>query len=240
MPNWKKTLKWERKEKEKTLLDEPMLPYKQASVYLVHYVEGKTEVGTIGWTDSPFCRCVEWLEGVELETLVAPDDPTVELRTSLVYLMLHSNQDRDAPRLELQNRMNRRWSSSSSDALEDADSKVLATSPSTPDVPTHNRSIVSEQFCQWSWAVEATTSRTGWTDARKIIALDHPTVLLLAAFSQRLVWCLRLFIPSPLTHLRLLESVEVQESARHLEDHIQSIQVVNCSSLDLHMLYACS
>jgi hypothetical protein len=32
-------------------------------------------------------------------------------------------------------------------------------------------------------------------------------------------------IPSPLTHLRLLDCVEVQRSARHLEDHIQSIQV---------------
>jgi hypothetical protein len=30
--------------------------------------------------------------------------------------------------------------------------------------------------------------------------------------------------------------VEVQESARHLEDHIQFIQVLNCSSIDLHML----
>jgi hypothetical protein len=36
----------------------------------------------------------------------------------------------------------------------------------------------------------------------------------------------------PLTHLRLLDCVEVQESARHLEDHIQSIKVLNCSSID--------
>jgi hypothetical protein len=40
----------------------------------------------------------------------------------------------------------------------------------------------------------------------------------------------------PLTHLRLLDCVEMQESERHLEDHIKSIQVLNCSSLDLHML----
>jgi hypothetical protein len=28
-------------------------------------------------------------------------------------------------------------------------------------------------------------------------------------------------------------------SARHLEDHIQSIQVLNCSSIDLHTLSVC-
>jgi hypothetical protein len=44
---------------------------------------------------------------------------------------------------------------------------------------------------------------------------------------------LGLFITPPLTHLRLLDCVEVQESSIHLEDHIQSIQVLNCSSLDL-------
>jgi hypothetical protein len=44
----------------------------------------------------------------------------------------------------------------------------------------------------------------------------------------------------PLTHLRLLDCVEVQRSARHLEDHIQSIQVLNCSSLNLHMLSVCA
>jgi hypothetical protein len=38
--------------------------------------------------------------------------------------------------------------------------------------------------------------------------------------SQRLFRRLGLFIPPPLTHLRLLDYVEVQESARHLEDHI--------------------
>jgi hypothetical protein len=37
-----------------------------------------------------------------------------------------------------------------------------------------------------------------------------------------------------------LDCVEVQESVRHLEDHIQSIQVLNCSSIDLHMLSVCS
>jgi hypothetical protein len=46
------------------------------------------------------------------------------------------------------------------------------------------------------------------------------------AVCQRLAECLGLFIPPPLTHLRLLDCAEVQESARHLEDHIQSIKCI--------------
>jgi hypothetical protein len=72
------------------------------------------------------------------------------------------------------------------------------------------------------------------------IASDHPTVPFLAAFSQRLVCRLGLFIPPPLTHLRLLDCVEVQRSSRHIQDHIQSIQVLNFSFLDLHMLCVCA
>jgi hypothetical protein len=75
---------------------------------------------------------------------------------------------------------------------------------------------------------------------RKSIASVHPTLSFSAAFSQRLVWCLGLFIPPPLPHLRLLDCVEVQRSSRHLEDQIQSIQVLNCSSIDLHMLSVCA
>jgi hypothetical protein len=66
----------------------------------------------------------------------------------------------------------------------------------------------------------------------KSIASDHPTVPFSVDVNQRLVWCLGLFIPPPLTHLRLLDYVEVQRSSRHIEDHIQSIQVLNCSSID--------
>jgi hypothetical protein len=36
---------------------------------------------------------------------VAPDDPTVQVRTPSVYPTPHLNQDRDVPRLELQHRM---------------------------------------------------------------------------------------------------------------------------------------
>jgi hypothetical protein len=60
------------------------------------------------------------------------------------------------------------------------------------------------------------------------------------AVSQRLFGCLGLFIPPPLTHLRLLDCVEVQRSSRHIKDLIQSIQVLNCSSLDLRMLCVCT
>jgi hypothetical protein len=72
----------------------------------------------------------------------------------------------------------------------------------------------------------------------KSIASVHPTLPFSVTVSQRLFECLGLFIPAPLTHLRLLDCVEVKESPRYLEDHIQSIQVLNCSSIDLHMLSA--
>jgi hypothetical protein len=34
-------------------------------------------IGTVRWTNGPFCSCVGWLEGEELQKTVAPDDPTV-------------------------------------------------------------------------------------------------------------------------------------------------------------------
>jgi hypothetical protein len=68
----------------------------------------------------------------------------------------------------------------------------------------------------------------------------HPTLTFSKAVSQRLFGCLGLFIHPPLTHLSLLDCVEVQRSSRHLEVHIQSIQVLNFSFLDLHMLNVCA
>jgi hypothetical protein len=76
---------------------------------------------------------------------------------------------------------------------------------------------------------------------QQLVAPDEPTpmkrgasihlmVLLSTTFSQRLFGHLGLFIPPPLTHLRLLDCVEVQRSVRHIQDHIQAIQVLNCSS----------
>jgi hypothetical protein len=72
-------------------------------------------------------------------------------------------------------------------------------------------------------------------------SIDSSHAYFSVAFSQRLFECLALFIPPPpLTYLRWPDCVEVQESSRHLEDHIQSIQVLNCSSLDLNMLSVCA
>jgi hypothetical protein len=157
-----------------------------------------------------------------------------------VYPVVKFEQDRDAPRRSLKHRMNRWVCSGSSGDHVEATRDVLAAGSLAPDDLTERRCKASEQLCQRSCSVEATASSTWWTDARKIIASDHPTVLLSLAFSQRLIWCLGLFIPPPLAHLRLLDCVEVQRSARHLEDHIQSIQGLNCSSLDLHMLSVCA
>jgi hypothetical protein len=133
-----------------------------------------------------------------------------------------------------------RGSAGLSDGYEDTYSKGLAKRSSAPDEPTHRRCIASEQLCQQScngWVTwRAPDEPTPW----KSIASVHSTLPFLAAFSQQLVWCIGLFIPPPLTHLRWLDCVEVQRSSRHLEDNIQSIQVLNCSSLDLHILSVCA
>jgi hypothetical protein len=74
----------------------------------------------------------------------------------------------------------------------------------------------------------------------KSIASVHLMLPFSVVVRQRLFGCLGLFILPPLTHLRLLDCVEVQRSSRHLEDHIKSIQVLNCSTLDLLMLSVCA
>jgi hypothetical protein len=66
------------------------------------------------------------------------------------------------------------------------------------------------------------------------------TVYFSVAVSQRLLGFHGLFIPPSLTHLRLVDCVELQDSPRYLEDHIQSIQVLNCSFIGLHMLSVCA
>jgi hypothetical protein len=74
----------------------------------------------------------------------------------------------------------------------------------------------------------------------KTIALDHLVLLLSVDFSQWLFGRLGLYIPLPLTHLRLMDCVEVQRIVRHIQDHIQAIQVLIFSSIDLHMLCVCA
>jgi hypothetical protein len=133
-----------------------------------------------------------------------------------------------------------RWSVGLSDGRVKANRGDLSAESSAPDDPTHRRCIASEQLCQRTSTAKWCGRGTGWTDALENIASDHPTVPFSVDFNQRLVWCLGLFIPPPLTHLRLLDCVEVQRSSRHIEDNTQSIQVLNCSSLDLHMLCVCA
>jgi hypothetical protein len=81
---------------------------------------------------------------------------------------------------------------------------------------------------------------SGWTDVLEKHIISSSDATFFREPSQWLAECLGLLIPPPLAHLRLLDCVEVQESAKYLEDHIQSIQVLNCSSLDLHMLCVCA
>jgi hypothetical protein len=64
--------------------------------------------------------------------------------------------------------------------------------------------------------------------------------LFFVAFSQRLVLCRGLLIPPSHTHLKRLESVEVQRTPRHFEDHIQAIHVLMWSSKGFaHVLCVC-
>jgi hypothetical protein len=123
----------------------------------------------------------------EVAKTAASDEPTVHWREPSVYPVVEFEQDIDAPRQSLKHRMNRRVCSGSSDGRVEATREVLAAGSSAPDDSTMRRSIACEQLCQRSCAAEATASSTGLTDTRKIIVLDHPSVLLSAAFNQRLV-----------------------------------------------------
>jgi hypothetical protein len=175
----------------------------------------------------------------EVAKTAASDEPTVHWREPSDYPVVKFEQDRDAPRRSLKHRMNRRVSNGSSDGRVKANRDGLAAGSSAPDEPTVRRCNASGQLCQrifngvtWRASDEPTP--------RKSTASVHPTLPFSVTVSQRLFECLGLFISPPLTHLRLLDYVEVPRSSRHLEDHIQSIQVLNCSSIDLHMLSVCA
>jgi hypothetical protein len=162
----------------------------------------------------------------------------------LVYPTLSLNQYRAAPRRGLQHRMNRRHDQRRRQYIRRL--YLKHTIPSRVRSLQHrmNRRTVSVMR-RSSCVREPQRLR----DVRE--APDEPMLLksrrrfirqftFQRAVSQRLAECLGLFIPPPLTHLRVLDCVEMQRSSRHLEDHIQSIQVFNCSSLDLHMLSVCA
>jgi hypothetical protein len=133
--------------------------------------------------------------------------------------------------------MNRRVSSGSFDGRVKANRDGLAEGSSAP---MERRCNTSEQLCQRIFNGYMTWRAPDELMPRKSIASIHPMLPFSVTVSQRLFECLGLFISPPLTHLRLLDCVEVQRSSRHIQDHIQSIQVLNCSSLDLHMLCVCA
>jgi hypothetical protein len=124
---------------------------------------------------------------------VAPDDLTVWVGTPSVYLTLSLNQDRDAPRRSLQHRMIRRLGLS--DGRVEANRDDLVAGSSAPDDPTDRQCTASEQLCQRISTAMWRGRGTGWTDALENLASVHPTLPFLVAVSQRLVWCLGLFIP---------------------------------------------
>jgi hypothetical protein len=135
------------------------------------------------------------------------------------------------------------WSRGSvglSDGRVEANRDDLVAGSSAPDEPTVRQCNASEQLCQQIFNDYVTWRAPDEPTPRKSIALVHPMLPFSVTVSQRLFECLGLFIPPPITHFRLLECVEVQESARQLQHHIQSIQVLNFSSLDLQMLCVCA
>jgi hypothetical protein len=176
----------------------------------------------------------------EATKTVASDEPTVHWREPSDYLVVKFELDRDAPRRSLKHRMNQRVSSGSSDGHVKANRDGLAVGSWPLDELTVRRCNASEQLCQWIFNCYVMWRAPDESTLRKSIASVHLMLPFSVTVSQRLFECLGLFIPPPLTHLRLLDCVKVQESARHLQDHIQSIQVLNCSSLDLHMLSVCA
>jgi hypothetical protein len=96
-----------------------------------------------------------------------------------------------------------------SDGRVEATRDILVAGYSTPDEPTHRRCNASEQLCQRIFNGYVMWRAPDEPTPRKSIASDHPTLTFSEAVSQRLFGCLGLFIPPPLTHLRLLDCVEV-------------------------------
>jgi hypothetical protein len=122
---------------------------------------------------------------------VAPDEPTPWSVEALAYPMVSRKLiDSFWPR-SLQHQMNRRTVVWSVRWIVSADLQRLRWCGGAPDEPTVGK-----------------------------IPSVHPMLHFLVDISQRLFGRLELFIVPPLTHLRLLDCVGVQRSARHLEDHI--------------------
>jgi hypothetical protein len=175
---------------------------------------------------------------------VAPDDPTVWERTPSVYPTLSLNQDRDAQRWSLQHWMNRHLGQGEASIYPTVVWKLTETIlPRGIQHRMNRRTVNAMRRNSYVRELQRLRDVGGASDELMLLKSRRRFIRrsnFQWAVSQQLVECLRLFIPPPLTHLRWLDSVEVQRSSRHLEDHIQSIQVLNCSSLDLHMLCVCA
>jgi hypothetical protein len=172
------------------------------------------------------------------------NDPTVWVRTPSVYPTLSLNQDKDAPRWSLQHRMN--WHLGQGEVLvyPTVTWKLPETFWSRGVQHRMNRctvGVMRQSSCVRE--LQRLCDVGGAPDEPMLLKSRRPFIWWSTfqwVVSQRLAECLGLFIPASLTHLRFLDCVEEQKSSRHLEDHIQSIQVLNCSSLDLHMLCVCA
>jgi hypothetical protein len=101
---------------------------------------------------------MNWRKGAA--KIAVLDEPTVHWREPSFYLMVEFEQDRDAPRRSLKQWMNRQVCNGLSDGRMEANSKVLVAGSSAPKDMTKCQCIASEQLCQRSCVVEATTSST--------------------------------------------------------------------------------
>jgi hypothetical protein len=182
----------------------------------VHFVDAPDEMQRKSSEDSS----TGWYDGLSEDTVGLSDDQ-FESRER------HAKTKSSAPDEPTP------WSRGSvgqSDGRVKATRDVLAAGSLAPNEPLCQR--IFNGYVTWRAPDEPTP--------RKRIASIHLTLPFSVVVSQRLFGFLGLFIPPPLTHFRRLDCVDVQRSSRHLEDHIQSIQVLNCSPLDLHMLSVCA
>jgi hypothetical protein len=175
---------------------------------------------------------------------VALDDPTVWVGTPPVYPTISLKQDRDAPRRSIQHRMNRRLGQGEASVYPTVAWKLTETFWPWGLQHQMNRRAISAYRQSSSVRESQRLSDDGGAPDEPMLLKSRRRFIRRSTYqraaSQWLAECLGLFIPPPFTHSRLLDCMKVQESARHLEDHIQSIQVLNCSSLDLHMISLCA
>jgi hypothetical protein len=111
---------------------------------------------------------------------VAPDDPTVWEMTPSVYPTLSLNQDRDAPRLSLQHRMNRRLGQGEASVYPTVAWKITETTWPRGLQHRMNRRTVGVMR-RSSCVSGSSTAKVTWRapdepTPRKIIASVHPTL----------------------------------------------------------------